>query len=173
MWKHVPTLLVAWSTSLTTALAQPPEDRLVPPDRTLANGATTMDPSCNYDRCALRLTLNFGTWKIVRGVEGVQVGTLGLLRAPNLEPLVAEVPEAAREARELRRSYARSSALLWGGAGIAALGSIAAIGQSGHAAGVAVGFGGVAIMLLGARQYGKSVDVVSRSIWLYNRSLSR
>lgn len=132
-----------------------------------------MDPSFNYDRCALRLTLNFGTWKIVRGVEGVQVGTLGLLRTPNLEPLVAEVPEAAREARELGGSYARSSALIWGGAAVAFLGGVAAIGQSGHLAAIAVGFGGVGIMLLGARQHGKSVDVVSRSIWLYNRSLSR
>ena len=79
--------------------------------------------ACDYDRCALRFTLGFGSWSILQGIDNRKVGRLGMFRGPNVEKLVQSVPEAAEEARRFRRGYAQASTLIWGGAALAVAGS--------------------------------------------------
>jgi hypothetical protein len=42
-----------------------------------------------------------------------------------------------------------------------------------HIVGTTVGSVGIAGMVLGALQHPKSIDMLSKSIWLYNRALKR
>ena len=128
---------------------------------------------CDYDRCALRFSLGFGSWSIVQGMEGKKLGRLGMFRGPNVANLVAAVPEAAEEARRFQRGYARSSALLWGGAALTAIGAGLAAGNDGHPVALGLGVSGAALMTYGAWRHGTSFNQLSRALWLYNRSLSR
>lgn len=128
---------------------------------------------CAYDQCALRFTLGFGSWSVVQGIDSRKVGRLGMFRGPDVAKLVATVPEAAEEARQFQRGYARSSAILWGGAALAVVGSGLAAANDGHPAAVGLGFSGVALMSYAAWSHGKSFNRLSRALWLYNRSLSR
>lgn len=142
--------------------------RVMPMDQT-ARAA----PACDYDTCALRLKSTVGPWKIVRGSNGQEVGTLGMLRPPNLAALVADVPDAAAEARAAEHSYRRTSATLWGGSVLAVVGVLFAVGSDMNAVATTVGTVGVAGMVIGAIQHATSIDKISKSIWLYNRALSR
>ena len=128
---------------------------------------------CDYDRCALRFTLGFGSWGIAQGMESRSVGKLGMFRGPNVANLVATVPEAAEEARRFQRGYARSSAFLWGGAALAVIGAGLAAGNDGHPVALGLSVSGAALMTYGAWRHGRSFNQLSRALWLYNRSLSR
>ena len=134
---------------------------------------TNIQSSCDYNTCALRLKPTVGPWKIVRGSNGQEVGTLGMLRPPNLAALVADVPDAVAEARVAQRSYRRSAAALWGGSVLAFAGVLFSVGSDMHVVGTTVGFVGIAGMVVGSIQHPKSIDMLSKSIWLYNRALSR
>jgi hypothetical protein len=133
----------------------------------------TAADQCNYDRCALRFTLGFGSWSVVQGIDSRKVGRLGMFRGPNVERLVMAVPEAASEARRFRRGYARSSALLWGGAALVLIGTGVAADNDGNAMAIGLGATGLAAMAYGAWSHGNSFNRLSRSLWLYNRSLQR
>lgn len=129
--------------------------------------------ACDYDRCSLRFTLGFGSWSVVQGIDNKKVGRLGMFRGPSVEKLVEAVPEAADEARRFRRGYATSSAFLWGGAAITVLGSALAAGNDGNPIAVGLTLSGLGMMTYGAWSHGKSFNSLSRSLWLYNRSLKR
>ena len=138
--------------------------------------ATTQSPgqeACDYDRCALRFTLGFGSWSVVQGMDSKKVGRLGMFRGPDVAKLVATVPEAAEEARRFQQGYARSSAFIWGGAALAVIGSGLAAGNDGHPVAVGLSVTGVVLMTYGAWSHGRSFNQLSRGLWLYNRSLSR
>lgn len=150
----------------SVALKNPAGDRVSSDD-------TRIDQPCSYDGCALRLTLNFGSWRIVRGVEGTPIGSLGIFTAPDLVPMFSGVPPAADEVRPFRRLYTRSAALIWGGAAVLFGGAVVSASQGGSAAANTVGLAGLATLAYGGWRHGKSVDVLSRAIWLYNRSLPR
>lgn len=134
---------------------------------------TRPEPRCDYDTCALRLKSTVGPWKIVRGSSGQEVGTLGMLQPPDLAALVAGVPDAAAEARAAQRSYRRSAAALWGGSALAVVGVLFAVGSDMHVVGTTIGSVGVVGMVIGSLQHPRSIDMLSKSIWLYNRALSR
>lgn len=142
--------------------------RVMPMDQTARTA-----PACDYDTCALRLKSTFGPWKIVRGSKGQEVGTLGILRPPNLAALVADVPEAAATARAAQRSYRRSAATLWAGSALAVVGVLFSLGSDMQVVGTTIGAVGVAGMVVGSFQHPRSIDMISKSIWLYNRALSR
>ena len=129
--------------------------------------------ACDYDRCALRFTLGFGSWSIVQGMDSRNVGRLGMFRGPKVANLVATVPDAAEEARRFERGYARSSALLWGGAAITVIGAGLAAGNDGHPVAMGLSVSGAALMTYGAWRHGRSFNHLSRALWLYNRSLGR
>lgn len=134
---------------------------------------TRADARCDYDSCALRLKSTAGAWKIVRGSHEHEVGTLGLLRPPHVASLVADVPDAAAEARAAEHSYRRTAATLWGGSVLAVVGVLFAAGSDMHVVGTTIGAVGVAGMVIGSLQHATSIDMISKSIWLYNRALSR
>ncbi|HUQ19516.1 MAG TPA: hypothetical protein VM099_07870 [Gemmatimonadaceae bacterium] len=134
---------------------------------------TRADARCDYNTCALRLKSTAGPWKIARGSNEQEVGTLGLLRPPHLASLVADVPDAAAEARAAEHSYRRSAATLWGGSALAVVGVLFSAGSDMHVVGTTIGAVGVAGMVIGSLQHATSIDMISKSIWLYNRALSR
>lgn len=144
-------------------------------DNSRAVTGPEVDPpeSCDYDRCALRLTLRMGTWRIVQGVENRKVGEFGLFIGTDISPLMKSVPEAADEARRFKRSYRVSSSAIWGGALVSLIGIGVAVANNGNHWALAAATAGVAVSTYGGWQHGKSFDLLSRSIWLYNRSLQR
>jgi hypothetical protein len=171
--KYVIAALMLVTTAATTAGAQLVAGLKNPATPTVRQGGSEMEQPCNYDRCALRMTTGLMTWRIVRGVEGSSVGSLGMFTAPDLEPDFSKVPDAAAELRPFRREYSRSGVLM--GAGTALVfGGIAAAGVQGNKwAPLAVSLAGLPVLWYGSWLRGKSIEVLSRSIWLYNRSLPR
>jgi hypothetical protein len=139
----------------------------------ISNADSKPAAACDYNRCALRFTLGWGNWRIVQGADNLKLGDVGFLTGFNLEPLVKDVPEAAQAAREFRSSYRRSSALIWGGAIVSTVAVGVAAGTHGNPAALTVGVGGLAAMAYGTWLHGKSFDLLSRSMWIYNRSLQR
>ena len=131
------------------------------------------EAACDYDTCALRLKSTVGPWKIVRGWNGQEVGELGMLRPPNLAALVADVPEAAAQARAAQRNYRRTAATLWGGSVLAGVGLLFAVESDMPVVGTALGSVGIAGMVIGSIQHATSIDMLSKAIWLYNRALNR
>jgi hypothetical protein len=138
---------------------------------TLVQGASEVTSPCTYDKCALRFTLGFGKWRLLQGANDKKIGDLGYFTGPNVEQLVSDVPDAAEAARLFRSSYRTSSALVWGGALLTLVAGGAATANDGNPVALAVGTGGLATVFYGAWRHGKSFDLLSRSIWLYNRSL--
>lgn len=144
-----------------------------PTETKMTEGTPASDTACNYDRCALRFTLSFGTWRVVQGSAGTKLGDLGFLSAPDVESIVRDVPEAADLAKQFRSTYRTSAAFVWGGALVAIVGGGLAAANDGNHSAVAIGIGGLGALAYGGWRHGKSVDLLSRSIWLYNRSLKR
>jgi hypothetical protein len=159
--------------SSMTLDGQQSENGAIPKLAAPASTRSAIPERCDYDRCALRFTLGFGSWSVVQGIDSRRVGRLGMFRGPDVANLVATVPEAAEEARRFQQGYARSSAFLWGGAALAVIGSGLAAGNDGHPLAVGLSVSGVVLMTYGAWSHGRSFNQLSRALWLYNRSLSR
>jgi len=171
--KYLIAALTLAMTAATTAGAQLVADLKNPAAQTMHPGGFGMDQPCNYDRCALRITTGLVTWRIVRGIDGVSVGNLGLFTAPDLEGDFSKVPDAAAELRPFRQKYSRSGVVMAAGAALV-FGGVAAAGvQSGKWGALGVAFAGLPVIWYGSWLRGKSIEVLSRSIWLYNRSLAR
>lgn len=132
-----------------------------------------MEQPCNYDRCALRMTTGLVTWRIVRGAEGSSVGNLGMFTAPDLEPDFSKVLDAAAEIRPFRQGYSRSGMFMGAGAALVLGGAAAAAVQGNRWAPLAVSLAGLPVIWYGSWLRGKSIEILSKSIWLYNRSLPR
>lgn len=148
----------------------------------LVGGATTMegqsqhDPTL-YDAQAVRVESSWGNRFLVRGREGTVVGKIGGRGGLDLATALAPSANAVREAEEFKRSYNRGSNLLavgilaWGvGSGVARMDGIdAAVAIPAWTAVAAgtflIGYGGV--------QLNKAFSSLARSIWWYNRDLSR
>ena len=172
--KYLIAALTVVMTAATTTGAQLVSELKNPAAQTMRPGGFGMDQPCNYDRCALRLTPGLATWRIVRGVDGIPVGNLGMFTTPDLEPDFSTAPDAAAEVRPFRQLYSRSGAVMWGGAALV-FGGVAVAATQGEAnwGALAVAVAGLPVIWYGSWLRGKSIEVLSRSIWLYNRSLPR
>jgi hypothetical protein len=135
--------------------------------------AGAMPADCDYDRCSLRFTMGFGSWSVLQGAEAKRVGRISGFQVPDIARLVETVPEASEEAKSFRRDYRRSMAMIWGGSALTLLGVGLAAGNDAHPLAVGLSLGGVAAMTYGAWGHGRSFDHLSRSLWLFNRSLRR
>src|SRR6266536_1274977 len=111
--KYVLAVLTMIATAASSAKAQLSSDLKNPTAETRHPGGSEMEQPGNYDRCAVRSTPGFFAWRVVRGSEGVPVGSLGMFSAPNLEPDFSNVPDAAAEFHPFRQRYVRSGAVLW------------------------------------------------------------
>jgi len=171
--KYVIAALMLVMTAAATAGAQSTADLKAQATPTIRQGGSEMEQPCNYDRCALRMTTGLMTWRIVRGAEGSSVGNLGMFTAPNLEPDFSKVPDAAAEIRPFHQAYSRSGMVMGVGAALV-FGGIAVAGVQGNKwAPLAVSVAGLPVIWYGSWLRGKSIEVLSRSIWFYNRSLPR
>jgi hypothetical protein len=127
-----------------------------------------------YDENALRLEGHGSDVRIVRGVEGVVLARVGGFRTPDVVKLVSPSQKAIYEAKIFGRNYGPGSWLT--GLGIATLG--AAIGVSrieGINRGIPTGLfiGAAGTLFFGASKLENAYTALSRSIWWYNRDLTR
>lgn len=125
----------------------------------------------NYDEKALRLEDHFGV-QIIRGVQGVVVGKVGMFRGVDVSAVVSPSPNAVAEAKIFQHDY--TPGMLMASVGIATLG--AAIGASRIQGINQMIPTGITIVSVGLLSYGGSrlenaYKALSKSIWWYNRDL--
>jgi hypothetical protein len=126
----------------------------------------------SYDQNALRLEMNFGDERIVRGIEGTVVGKIGVFRGLDVTQVVAASPNAVAEAREFQRNYRRGTILL--GLGLISLGASVGTSQM-HDVGRGI-TPGLTIATFGLITYGggklqRAYNALHKSLWWYNRDL--
>lgn len=126
-----------------------------------------------YDARALRIESSWGRVRILRGVDGLVVGTTGVFKSANVEKIVAGSARAETEAKLFRASH-RPGALAGAvGALTFGVGLIAATNNANSAATPVLMIAGAGGMFWGARQLSTAYKSLSRSIWWYNRDLPR
>jgi len=144
-----------------------------PPQAAAQGPITNGSPGCDYNACALRLKISWGNRLIIRGEQEQRVGKLGMFSSTNLESIVASSPEAASEARMFRKNYRPGEIFLFLGVFTMVFSASVASGSDsavGPVAGVAVGS---AMLFYGVFQRVRAENALSKTIWLYNRSLQR
>jgi hypothetical protein len=136
------------------------------------NRGTTMS-DCDYNACALRMNLSWGSWRIVRGEQEQRVATLGMFRTPRLESLVHDSPQAVAEAQVFQKNYMPGE--LFTAVGAALLGVSSAASQRDGSVvlpltGIVVGSG---LLFYGVSRSVRAMNALHKSIWIYNGSLKR
>jgi hypothetical protein len=141
----------------------------------LLSEPTTMNAQDRtYDGSALRLDVRFGDIRIVRGADGQVLGKVGVIGGADVTKIVAGSPQAVTEAREFQSNYGPGVATL--GLGLVALG--ASVGVS-HIHDVNRGITtGLTLATVGLITYGgqrlqRAYNALARSLWWYNRDLTR
>ena len=141
------------------------------------NAATTAaKPAENpntYDARALRLESSWGHARILRGVDGLVVGTTGVFKTVNMETIVAGSSRAETEAKLFRASHRPGALATAVGAVTFTVGLIAATNNANSAATPMLMIAGAGGMFWGARQLNTAYASLSRAIWWYNRDLAR
>jgi hypothetical protein len=163
-------LIVAAASSLG---AQAASQSAISPPPPMHNTAPSASADCDYNTCALRMKLSRGAWRIIRGEQGERVGTLGAVRAPMLESIVATSPEAVAEARTFRSNYTSGAVLQIVGTLLMAAGIGAAEGHHSDVIAVTGVAGGAALLFYGVSRYAHAFNTLHKTIWLYNGSLKR
>ncbi len=127
----------------------------------------------SYDAKALRIESHLGDLRIVRGVSGPAVASIGTFRKVDLAKLVAPSENAVREAREFERNERRGAIAATVG-GILVGASIAISTRTGPSWGlVSAEAAGTGLLVFGAVRLNRAYNALSRSIWWYNRDLKR
>jgi len=143
------------------------------PSPAAQGSVTSATPNCDYNACALRVKIAWGNRLIIRGQQEQQVGKLGMFSANNLESLVASSQEAAAEARIFQKNHKPGEILLLLGTFTMVFSASVASGSEsavGPIAGVAAG---ISMLFYGVFQRVRADNSLSKTIWLYNRSLQR
>ncbi|HJQ12966.1 MAG TPA: hypothetical protein VJ840_18185 [Gemmatimonadaceae bacterium] len=138
-----------------------------------ATGAAQSDTRVGYDSSALRLEWHFGDMRIVRGLSGPIVGSVGVFHTPDLVKIVEPSENAVREAREFKRNHLPGSlAAMVGGLIVGASIAIASRNDPSWelASAELVGAG---LALYGGFRLNRAYNALSKSIWWYNRDLRR
>jgi hypothetical protein len=129
--------------------------------------------TCDYNTCALRTKISWGTLLILRGEDETRVEKLVMFRTAKVQSLVATSPEAATEARAFERNYLPGQISQFIGAFLLVF-SAATAGGDGSAvvpiSGVVVGS---ASLFYGVFRSVRATNSLHKTIWLYNRSLQR
>ncbi len=127
-----------------------------------------------YDESALRVDQNRGSIRIVRGASETVVLTVGAFHAADVAGIVRPSANAVAQAKIFERDY-------WAGTWILSLGIVtlgAAIGShrvSDLNQSIPTGFtiAGVSLITYGGWRLGNAYRALSRSVWWYNRDLTR
>jgi len=131
------------------------------------------DTSASFDVNALRVESHRGELRIVRGVDGSPVASIGTFRTVNLVKLVTPSPNAVREAREFERNQRPGAiAAMLGGIIMGASVAISVRHDPGWGA-VSAEVAGTGLLLYGGLRLNRAYNALSRSIWWYNRDLKR
>lgn len=125
----------------------------------------------SYETRALRLESNWGNFRIVRGAQGLVVGTAGVFRTANVESIVAGSRRAESEAKLFRANHRSGSIAVAVGAGTFVIGAVAATSSAGSAATPVLMVAGVGGIVWGARKLNTAYTSLSRAVWWYNRDL--
>jgi hypothetical protein len=128
----------------------------------------------SYDDNALRIEDSRGDMRIVRGSEGTVVGRIGVFHSTDVTRLVESSERATVEARKFVRDYRPGT--LFVAVGIATLG--AAIGASRAGEGSngltsALTVSGTGFIVYGAGRLENAYNALARSLWWYNRDLTK
>ena len=127
----------------------------------------------SYDASALRVESHFGDLRIVRGVSGPTVASIGTFRKVDLAKLVAPSENAVKEAREFERNQRRGSlAAMVGGIIVGTAIAVSTRNQPSWGL-VSAEVGGTGLLVYGALRLNRAYNALSRSIWWYNRDLKR
>lgn len=157
----------------TVSIAQPNRESqpVEPVTRVAVPPGRAADSVGAYDSLALRLETHMGEFRIIRGLNGPEVGHIGMFTRVNLEPLVAPSANATREAREFNRNH--GPGMLAGVTGLVIFGVAAAASSVSNANWglTAATAGGGALMIYGAVRLDKAYSSLSKAIWWYNRDL--
>jgi len=142
--------------------------------RSISEQATLpSDSSHKYDAQALRFESSWGNLRIIRGANGPVVGTAGWFRTFDVEKLVAASPSARAEAQVYRRKNLQGSIVGGLGALTLGVGVIVAANSSNNASSPVLIIAGAGAMAWGAQHVSMAYSALSRTLWLYNRDLTR
>lgn len=136
-------------------------------------------PDCPYRECALRIEERGGLFSrraIVRGTEGEELGRIGFLGAPDLDPLLADPDSAAYYYREFRANHPSGNLLKAAGGLLvgAAIAFVPDVDDDGaRIALLGGGLGGFVLYFLGDERADRATNSLARAIWWYNRGLER
>lgn len=128
----------------------------------------------SYDDNALRVEDSHGDIRILRGSEGAVVGRIGVFRSTDVVKLVESSGRAALEARKFARDYKPGT--LFFAVGIATLGAavgVSRIGNGGHGIATVLLLSGSGLVIYGAGRLEDAYNALARSLWWYNRDLTK
>jgi hypothetical protein len=133
--------------------------------------AAQSDSTRSYDANALRVEPHWGDYRILRGVNGPVVGTIGTLRRFDLTKLVGPSENALREAREFNRDYTPGMlASMIGGLAVGVSLGILANNEPSWGL-IAAEAAGAGLVFYGGIRLNRAYNALSKSIWWYNRDL--
>jgi hypothetical protein len=135
-----------------------------------AQDAPATPAACTYDTCALRVQAPSFTspLQIVRGLEGAEVVTLGLLQ-PEVAPFLALSDSAVAHARVYDVQFDRGTLISYAGTAIAIVAPILLEGTMQKIAFTGVGIG---LSVYGGMLINQANDALNRALWWYNRELA-
>ena len=134
----------------------------------------TAQEGTTYDDSALRLEGHVGDVRIVRGVQGTVLGRIGVFRGIDVAKLVSPSEKATIEAKNFARDYGPGTWLT--SLGIATLGTWIGVSQIHDVnRGIATGLllAGSGLIAYGGGRLQNAYNALSRSVWWYNRDLTR
>ena len=136
-------------------------------------GAQSKDSTRGPEVQALRYESYYGNARIIRGADGPIVGTAGWFRDFDVEKLVAASPSAQPDARLYKTNNFRASVVGSLGATVTLIGIAVTANSSNNASSPILIIGGVGAMAWAAQHFTIAYSALSRSLWLYNRDVSR
>lgn len=130
----------------------------------------SMPATCTYDTCALRIQAPSLTTplRVVRGAEGAEVVTLGLLQ-PEVAPFLALSDSAVAHARIYDLQFDRGTLVSYAGTIVAIGAPILLQGTMQKIAFTGVGIG---LSVYGGVLINQANEALSRALWWYNRELA-
>lgn len=131
------------------------------------------DSSHSYDAQALRFESRWGAAYIIRGADGPVVGTAGLFRSLDVTQLVASSPQAVTAAREFKTNNFRGSVVGGLGATTVVVGAVLTSNSSNNAASPILIVAGSLAVAWGVQHLNMGYSALSRTLWWYNRDLTR
>jgi hypothetical protein len=127
----------------------------------------------SYDANALRLESHFGDVRIVRGLSGPVVATVGTFHRVDLAKIVGTSENATREARDFERNERPGAiASLIGGIIFGASIALSATNDASWGL-VSAELLGAGLVFYGGVRLNRAYNALSKSIWWYNRDLRR